>query len=84
MTVPPAEIERLRAEAHARAEALPQIDYPRGKPELRRCRSCLAPIWWRLNPSGKWQPMDYDLVTAQPSDTPHHATCRDRERWRKR
>jgi hypothetical protein len=51
---------------------------------LSRCRSCQAPIWWRKNPSGKRQPMDYDLVTNTETDSPHHATCRDRDRWRHR
>lgn len=52
------------------------------QPDLSRCRSCGAPIWWRKNPSGKFQPMDYDLTTNQATDMPHHATCPERDRWR--
>jgi hypothetical protein len=49
------------------------------EPALSRCRSCQAPIWWRKNPSGKRQPMDYDLVTNSRTGVPHHATCAARE-----
>jgi hypothetical protein len=51
---------------------------------MGRCRSCQAPIWWRKNPSGKRQPMDYDLVTNTQTDMPHHATCPERGHWQGR
>ena len=50
---------------------------------IQRCRSCQAPIWWRKGPSGKRQPMDYDLVTNTETDMPHHATCPERHKWRR-
>jgi hypothetical protein len=50
---------------------------------MARCRSCQAPIWWRLNPSGKRQPLDFDMVVGQPTQTPHHATCPSAQQWRK-
>jgi hypothetical protein len=50
---------------------------------MSRCRSCQRPIWWRVNPSGKRQPMDYDLVANQPAQSPHHATCPLVQEWRK-
>jgi hypothetical protein len=50
---------------------------------IARCRSCQAPIWWRRNPSGRAQPMDYDLVTNSPTDMPHHAMCRSAAEWRR-
>jgi len=49
---------------------------------LSRCRSCAGPIWWRLTAAGKRQPMDYDLVAGQPTETPHHATCPQGREWR--
>lgn len=42
---------------------------------MSRCKSCGAPLWWRVNPSGKRQPMNVDLVTGTDTQTPHHATC---------
>jgi len=50
---------------------------------VSHCRGCNQAIWWRLNPSGKRQPMDYDLVTGQPTQTPHHATCPQVQRFRR-
>lgn len=45
------------------------------------CRSCGKPIWWRVNPSGKRQPMDYDLEHDVPTEMPHHATCPQARVW---
>lgn len=79
-------IDELRARARADVAGLPPMDVPAvaKKPPVAHCNSCHAPIWWRLNPSGKRQPMDYDLVTAMPTDMPHHATCKDRDKWRRK
>jgi hypothetical protein len=46
------------------------------------CRSCNALIWWRVNPSGKRQPFDYDSVTHEYTSMPHHATCPQGADWR--
>jgi len=51
--------------------------------EIAHCRSCLKPIWWRVNPSGKRQPMNIDPETNQATQTPHHATCPSVQQWRK-
>jgi hypothetical protein len=50
---------------------------------IPRCRSCSAPVWWRRNPSGKYQPMDFDLLTNSRTSVPHHATCPSVNSWRK-
>lgn len=52
--------------------------------ELSRCRSCQAPIVWRKTPGGKYQPMDFDLLTGKPTDVSHFATCPQADAWRKR
>jgi hypothetical protein len=49
----------------------------------KRCRSCRAPIWWRMTAAGKRQPMDYDLERAEPLETSHYATCPQRDQWRR-
>lgn len=51
--------------------------------ELSYCRSCGKAIWWRVNPSGKRQPMDV-AADGKPSDMPHHATCPSAAEWRKK
>jgi hypothetical protein len=45
------------------------------------CRSCNAWIWWRINPSGRRQPFDYDAVTREHTTMPHHATCPQGREW---
>jgi hypothetical protein len=45
-----------------------------------RCRSCAALIWWRVNDSGRRQPFDW---VDGPTEVPHHATCPDRQQWRR-
>jgi hypothetical protein len=75
-------VRLLRERARAEISTLPPTEYPTStkKPAVARCSSCQAPVWWRHNPSGKWQPMNYDLVTAHPTSEPHHATCAARAR----
>jgi len=60
------------------------MGFPGGMDGIARCRSCAAPIWWRKNPSGKAQPMDFDLATMTRTETPHHATCPMAKEWRGR
>lgn len=83
-SVDPATVEALRAQARAETNSLPDTTYPTVRPPVARCRSCHRPVWWRVNPSGKKQPMDYDLVTATATQTPHHATCPNAADWRRR
>jgi len=47
------------------------------------CRSCGAWIWWRINPSGKKQPFDYDKEHEEPTGMPHHATCPQGRQWQR-
>jgi hypothetical protein len=49
---------------------------------IPRCRSCSAPVWWRRNPTGKYQPMDFDLLTNSRTSVPHHVTCPTVTIWR--
>lgn len=49
---------------------------------IARCRSCNAPVWWKRNPSGKFQPFDLDLTTNTRTNMPHHATCKLVKVWR--
>jgi hypothetical protein len=67
---------------------------------IQKCRSCGADIVWAVTPSGARQPLDAKpdkRIALEMSDdgapplarivntyTPHHATCPDAERWRKR
>jgi hypothetical protein len=44
---------------------------------VERCRSCGAPVEWRLTPAGKRCP--YDAGT----ETSHFQTCPDAKRWTK-
>lgn len=54
---------------------LPEPEAPEGEPG--ECRSCHAPVLWRLTAKGKRAPFDQD-------GTSHFATCPDATRWRKR
>ena len=49
-----------------------------------RCRSCGALIWWRVNPSGRRQPFDWDTANNLPTEIPHHSTCPDGRAWQRR
>lgn len=48
------------------------------------CRSCNAMIWWKINPSGRRQPFDYDEETNEYLTMPHHATCPQGREWQRK
>lgn len=58
-------------------ELPPPFEWPAGGPGQRAsCRSCLAPIWWAVNPkSGKLSPMDHTPPDGQTATVSHFATC---------
>jgi hypothetical protein len=63
-----------------------EVDRPLVLPdprEVNRCRSCGAPVWWRINPSGARQPFDWDVKNRAKTDMPHHATCPQGKAWQK-
>lgn len=83
--IDPSTVEALRAEARARIADRPSSSpSPVGRPAVKHCASCSAAIWWRLNPNGKPQPMNYNLVTGTPLQESHFVTCPERDKWRKR
>lgn len=71
--------DRLREADHPdRWREHPVRELPDGpKSEASRCRSCGAPVEWRMTAAGKRSPYDLD-------GTSHFATCPDAARWRRR